>query len=363
MDQSKTPAASSSDTSQQQSIDSMESPIYHAHPQGALTFASWENQQHQYGPEAQANSEFTGYFDSVQWLGDAPVAAYGSGLYDNTNNSSSSNDVVWPPMQEQVPMGGDHHSYSNPSPIAESPASLAGYQGQWTPSPGGYPPATTAAPPWMPSKGQDQLQPLPSPLSEVPSYGSEMQIPAYGGYAFTQNPAQDGAAAVPTTGFLSDSQQEYASPPPHALSSVASGPSKPKSTKRGRPKGSTNKKVGDGAQSTKGTKRKTPPPTGADSPGAASSTSSVNLGIFPPNVDPREASQKLQREAWERCKTEAASMSRRRELLLSSRTELQKETHKLQINIGQLREAVAREHEQLKEAVRIAARLNEEGLY
>lgn len=350
--------------------------MYQAYPKGSLTFASWGNQQqHQYGLEAQPNPEFAaGYFDSVQWPENSPMAAYGSGLYDNTNNPSSSNDVVWRSMQEHVLMGGDHHSYSNPSSIAESPGSLAGYQGQWAPSPGGYPPTTTASASWVPGTNQDQLQPLPSPLSEVPSYGSEapsygseMQVPAYGGYTFTQNPTQDGSAAVPTTSFLSDSQRAYASPPPRASSSAATGPPKPtvlpKPTKRGRPKGSTNKKTGDKAQATKGTKRKSPPPTGADSPGAASSASGGNIGIFPPNVDPKEASEKLQREAWERCKTEAANMSRRRELLLSSRTELQKETQKLQVNIGQLREAVAREHEQLKEAVRIATRLNEEGYF
>ncbi|KAK4183399.1 hypothetical protein QBC35DRAFT_418996 [Podospora australis] len=378
MDQSQIPPASSPGTSQQQKLVTMESPIYHTYPQGTLAFASWGNQQNHYALEAQTaqpGPEFSGHFDNnMQWPAESSsatmAAAYDPSMYDQHNNdAASSHDVVWPAMQEQVPMGGGDNGYSNPSSIAESPASLSGFSGQaWAPSPSGYP-ASTAA--WM---ANDQQQPLPSPLSEVPSYSSEVpsygsEIPGYGGYNVTQNPASGRSPVVPTTSFLSDSQQDYtaaASPPTSSAATTISRQKQlvPKTTKRGRPKGSSNKPktTATGEKVAKGTKRKSPAPSG-DSPSSSTSATALNLGIFPPNVDPKAASEKLQREAWERCKSEAASMSRRRELLLSSRTELQKETQKLQANIGHLREAVAREHEQLKEAVRMAARLNEGGYY
>lgn len=57
-------------------------------------------------------------------------------------------------------------------------------------------------------------------------------------------------------------------------------------------------------------------------------------------------------------------MSQRRLLLLDhERGALERETQKLQDNLALMREAAAREHGQLKEAVKKAERLNARGYY
>lgn len=66
----------------------------------------------------------------------------------------------------------------------------------------------------------------------------------------------------------------------------------------------------------------------------------------------------MQREAWEKAKTEALAMSQRRLMLLDhERGALDRETQKLQVNIGLMREQVAKQHSELQEAISKAEKL------
>lgn len=75
-----------------------------------------------------------------------------------------------------------------------------------------------------------------------------------------------------------------------------------------------------------------------------------------PNLTP---SEQIRREAWRICKSEAAEMSQRRmKLLEHEHGALERETQKLQANIGQLREAITHETRQLEVALEKAERLS-----
>jgi len=75
-----------------------------------------------------------------------------------------------------------------------------------------------------------------------------------------------------------------------------------------------------------------------------------------PNLTP---SEQIRREAWRICKSEAAEMSQRRmKLLEHEHGALERETQKLQANIGQLREAITQETRQLEVALQKAERLS-----
>ncbi|AEO70678.1 uncharacterized protein THITE_114649 [Thermothielavioides terrestris NRRL 8126] len=96
-----------------------------------------------------------------------------------------------------------------------------------------------------------------------------------------------------------------------------------------------------------------PPPPPPPTPPAARITTTIATttttikttlgGVLPANVDPREAAEQIQREAWQRCRAEARAMSQRRMLLLGrERGALRRESQRLQANLGRMREAVAR---------------------
>ncbi|KAK4454542.1 hypothetical protein QBC34DRAFT_391985 [Podospora aff. communis PSN243] len=70
-------------------------------------------------------------------------------------------------------------------------------------------------------------------------------------------------------------------------------------------------------------------------------------------------SEQIRREAWRICKSEAQEMSQRRmKLLEHEHGALERETLKLQANIGQLREAITQETRQLELALEKAERLS-----
>jgi len=78
--------------------------------------------------------------------------------------------------------------------------------------------------------------------------------------------------------------------------------------------------------------------------GTSRSTNTTLGGVLPANVDPRLASERISREAWERCKAETWELSQRRMMLLDhEQGALERETQRLQVNMGRMREAVARE--------------------
>ncbi|KAK3382750.1 hypothetical protein B0T24DRAFT_602440 [Lasiosphaeria ovina] len=64
------------------------------------------------------------------------------------------------------------------------------------------------------------------------------------------------------------------------------------------------------------------------------------------------SAEQIRKEAWRICKAEALEMSQRRIMLIEhERGALERETQKLQVNIGRMREAVSREEASLRDAV------------
>ncbi|KAK0748364.1 hypothetical protein B0T21DRAFT_324011 [Apiosordaria backusii] len=338
MELNKLPSSSTSSSNDNIIVENMEGPMYPTYPQDAFAYGQWTDGPS--FPPTYPASNLDAQFDGM-WGGAHPMTTY-----DLPTMFQTPDDVAWP-IQEQGPTG----SFSQSSTTTSS----ALYQGQdveWNsipPQDHGFPSVAWAS--------NDQLQPAPSPLSEAPSYGN---------YTFNhRTPSDYEPQAAPFT------QQRGAYPARESASPAASLPA-PKSKTKGKgktialkpPKRTTESSSKPRASS--GTKRKSPAPS-TKSSGSASGDSSKPppfLGIFPPDVDPREASAKMQREAWERCKTEAIVMSQRRLLLLDhERGALERETQKLQDNLALMREAAAREHGELKEAVRRAERLDARGYY
>ena len=61
-------------------------------------------------------------------------------------------------------------------------------------------------------------------------------------------------------------------------------------------------------------------------------------------MDPRVASEQIRREVWGRCKAEALEMSQRRMMLQDhEHGALERETQRLQVNLGLMREAARRD--------------------
>ncbi|KAJ4297404.1 hypothetical protein N0V88_004325 [Collariella sp. IMI 366227] len=81
----------------------------------------------------------------------------------------------------------------------------------------------------------------------------------------------------------------------------------------------------------------------------SSSTTTLG-GILPANVDPRVASEQIRREAWERCRAEAHEMLQRRmQLVDHERGALEREAQRLQENLGR---AARRDRDAAKRAGR-----------
>ncbi|KAK0657041.1 hypothetical protein B0T16DRAFT_400779 [Cercophora newfieldiana] len=81
--------------------------------------------------------------------------------------------------------------------------------------------------------------------------------------------------------------------------------------------------------------------------------------MMPPLTNTMSPSEQIRREAWRICKSEAMEMSQRRmKLLEHEHGALERETQKLQANIGQLRDAITEETKQLEVALAKAERLS-----
>ncbi|KAK4167114.1 hypothetical protein QBC43DRAFT_286032 [Cladorrhinum sp. PSN259] len=260
-----------------------------------------------------------------------PQHAYPFGAWDNSENHHfDGNNDVW--MDNNLPMTAyDTTATYQPTGNGNLWPTYASFPGNAIDGPS---PSTVASSPSIGVHGQgwpqtpndpstcSWEQPLPSPHSEIPPYS---QFP-----------------------FLPTQPQQPATVP----SSSISGSTKAKSKGKGKaPVLKPAKKSDASSPKARSTKRKSPSP--------ASKAATPHIGIFPPNVDPKKASEKMQREAWEKAKMEALAMSQRRLMLLDhERGALDRETQKLQVNIGLMRESVARQHSELQEAISKAERLN-----
>ncbi|KAK4224776.1 hypothetical protein QBC38DRAFT_484601 [Podospora fimiseda] len=284
--------------------------MYQTYPQHAFPFGAWDNvaNHHHFGHDDNSN----------MWMDNLAISTY----YTTTDASAmyqpTANDNLW---SSYTPFPASSVDDPSPSTVASSPS--MGMHGQGWPN--------------------TPEQPLPSPGSEIPPYSQ---------YSFQYTAPSDGdfqaGVACPTT--------EFATQPRHTTlasqsSQSSSTSSKPKNKAKGKaPVSKPAKKSDAPSPKARVTKRKSPSPT---------TTTTPHIGIFPPNVDPKKASQKLQREAWEKAKVEAMAMSQRRLMLLDhERGALERETQKLQVNLGLMRESVARQHSELQEAISKAERLN-----
>ncbi|EGO51980.1 hypothetical protein NEUTE1DRAFT_125568 [Neurospora tetrasperma FGSC 2508] len=76
--------------------------------------------------------------------------------------------------------------------------------------------------------------------------------------------------------------------------------------------------------------------------------------------DPRAAAEQIRKDAWQVCERERVEMLQRRLMLTEhERGMLDQETNMLQLNLGKMRQVVARHHQELEEAVERARKLNE----
>ncbi|KAK3989889.1 hypothetical protein QBC44DRAFT_326275 [Cladorrhinum sp. PSN332] len=292
--------------------DTMEAPIYQAYPQHTFPLGAWDNVgNHHFGDDGNNSNNM--------WIDNLPMPTYDTA----TMYHPATNDNLWP-TYAQFPAGGIDGP--SPSTVHSSPSIPSiGVHGQGWPQP--------------------PEQPLPSPTSEMAPYSQ---------YPFQYSaPSEDDfqtGGVYPTTDFATQPSRPAQAPPSTNTSS------KPKNKGKGKaPTLKSTKKSDASSPKARGTKRKSPSP--ATSTSGAKTT--PHIGIFPPNVDPKKASQKMQREAWEKAKNEAVVMSQRRLMLLDhERGALERETQKLQVNIGLMRETVARQHSELQEAISKADRLN-----
>ncbi|KAK4195893.1 hypothetical protein QBC40DRAFT_343123 [Triangularia verruculosa] len=345
MELDKLPTSSAHSSNDHQITDNMEAPMYQTYPQDAFAYGHWTN-----GPEFPPTFPMSGpdgQYNGV-WREDLHVMTTS---YDMPTMFPTSNDVAWS-MQEQGQTGG-----FSQSPTATSPVVYQGQDTEWN----SMPPQLTngfASGTWV---SNDQLQTLPSPLSEAPSYGNytfNHRTPS----DYEPQPVRTTAAPIQQGSFCSTTDSASPAASTAAVATVPAPKAKPKAKGKGKAAVSKPSKRSPESSSksrtSSGTKRKSPAPSGDNA------KPPPFLGIFPPDVDPREASAKIQREAWERCKTEVLVMSQRRLLLLDhERGALERETQKLQDNLALMREAAAREHGQLQKAVRKAEKLNARRYY
>ncbi|KAH6619418.1 hypothetical protein B0J18DRAFT_481889 [Chaetomium sp. MPI-SDFR-AT-0129] len=211
--------------------------------------------------------------------------------------------------------------------------------------------------PWSPTD-----QPLPSPLSEAPSFVSShspmgedyFNASPRGSISIlrsgTNSPATTPAATYPTT--VSSSTKDKASnanmkkkshlpPKRSAESCTASLPTRPRTLKRHRSDTPSIASISTDRMTGSMCATIATPLTPTATIGAP--THIPFSGVLPSNVDPRVASEQIRREAWDRCKAEAHEMSQRRMMLLDhERGALDREAQLLQVNLGKMREAVKR---------------------
>lgn len=260
------------------------------------------------------------------WPGVATLMPYDSPtMFDSAPNEMgwTDNGIFW-----------DHSATASPS--------LQSYPPVWPISPEGQLPHDA----WSPSN-----QPLPSPLSEIPS-------PILTRAASVENGFTPVDSAISSPQVLTG--MSHPSSPFDTIAMSSAPNSAPKVKGRG---GSKDSKA---ASSKRPTKPEPKPRPRAHVRRKSESTSANSAadrptrlgGVLPPGIDPRAASEKIRREAWERCRTEVLEMSQRRLMLLDhERGALERETQKLQANIGLMRETIARQQAGLEDAVRRVEKL------
>ena len=188
--------------------------------------------------------------------------------------------------------------------------------------------------PWTPS-----TQPLPSPLSETPSY---VLTSRSGSTESWLNDAQTGPTTYSEPSHLTTHQPN---PPPAPVEEAPAKPSKQK-RKRDEPRTLSTTCLAKKSHTPNppGSSRLTTPLTSI--PASSISTPNTNIrspttlgGVLPANVDPRLASEQIKRQAWERCRAEAQEMSQRRLMLLDhEKGALEREVERLRVNLGLMRE-------------------------
>ncbi|KAK4044371.1 hypothetical protein C8A01DRAFT_31426 [Parachaetomium inaequale] len=214
-------------------------------------------------------------------------------------------------------------------PQVDGPPSFAAYGPAWPLSPAD----TLSNNPWSPTD-----QPLPSPLSEVPSYALT-QSP-WGEDQATTRSGTNSPITIPTNSTLltpvlkpkdkTKKNRDTNNLPPKRPAETTARPPRPRTLKRHKSDTPSISSI------------LTDRTTGSTS--TTASTTTTLGGVLPANVDPRVAAEQIRREAWERCKAEALEMSQRRMMLLDhEHGALERETQRLQVNLGRMREVAKRE--------------------
>ncbi|KAK3393412.1 hypothetical protein B0H63DRAFT_458154 [Podospora didyma] len=363
-----------------------QNPSYHGYFEGNSEYLPWTSGAAQY-PIYTHSSSAPQHYDShsSNWLAaqDDPrtFGADGSDEVDWSNYGSlpTANSHAWAGHHHQ------EHNSANPSPTVDYFGAHAGDSER------GLLPDTL----WSSND-----QPLYSPYSEVPPFpaqsshrhhyarstSAENGLAGAGvgasavGLDFVLPPPKHSSSSEPSSptataaapGYskksslsASTKQQQRQQPKPHPIITNNKAAAKPKARRtstatarsaprsKASPAASTSTASAECTSSTTRKRKSQSPPAAV--PEAVMST------ILPANQDPRVASEEIRKEAWRICKAEALEMSQRRMLLIEhEKGLLEQETQKLQVNIEKMREAVAREHLELKEAVKRAARLSGE---
>ncbi|KAK3902980.1 hypothetical protein C8A05DRAFT_33294 [Staphylotrichum tortipilum] len=214
-------------------------------------------------------------------------------------------------------------------PPASSSTTLSPYYAApaWPISPSVPPSSNT----WSPNDA-----PLPSPSSEAPSY------------IFTSSPLGDDDDLDADPASPATTPQPSPATPSQRTSSVSTSARTPTPAlppPKGKPKKKTSKRPSTTTPPTDPPKpRLGRPPKRRhkfDTPSDAAPPPKTLGGVLPANVDPRVASERIKREAWERCKAEAAEMLQRRMMLRDhEHGALEREAQRLQVNLGLMREKV-----------------------
>lgn len=195
--------------------------------------------------------------------------------------------------------------------------------------------------PWSPTD-----QPFPSPLSEAPSFALSWSPAAEDGLstgraspALGPKPLNHLTTSRPASPLKPKDNLKPTKKPTHPPKPLASGSKRPATPKPPRPRTLKRHKSDTPSIASTGTDR------GSTTSSLTSTTTTLG-GVLPANIDPRVAAEQIRREAWERCAAEAREMSQRRSMLLDhERGALERETQRLQVNLGLMREAVKRERE------------------
>ncbi|KAK4132802.1 hypothetical protein BT67DRAFT_435339 [Trichocladium antarcticum] len=198
--------------------------------------------------------------------------------------------------------------------------------------------------PWSPND-----QPLPSPLSETPSYalsrGNSPNPPVLsqpGQISESQPvdpPTAPAANPQPTAGLRPTANGKRKAEPSHPRDPSTKRHTKPGSRAQRTAQGHHKRK--SQTSSVSSSSATTNGPNGPTANGGGTGAWTLG-GVLPANVDPRVAAEQIKREAWLRCRAGTVEMSQRRLLLRNhEHGALDRETQRLQVNLGLMREAAA----------------------